>query len=485
MRKLVKHWKLLILISTILACSAGWMLSGMGGKAWASGDELVPPDAPPLPVSVVRLGSIGAPNRGDDYRGTIQASKEADLAFRRNGPVKSIRVEEGDHVNCGDLLAELDISDIEASVRGMDAQIAEATAVLSELEAGPREQTIAAAKAMVRELEAAAELARLNLKRESSLKQTVASSEQAFDEARITALRSDATLDATRENLNELLAGARVEQVSAQRARVNSLRAQRESLDVQISDSKIVAPFDAIVARRNLDEGTIVGPDRVVLRLLQIDPLEARFGIAPADASRLRVGQKVMLQIQSSLINGVVARIEPDLDRATRTQGVHVVIVNETGELSDRLSGSREFPKPATGQTRVVPGQTVSLAIPKNVDPESIEYWLPVQALSRSTRGLWSVMVVANGGDEEWVVERRDVQVLETDSELARISGGLVSTGDLVIADAIHRVTPGMKVEPLESGVSSFAEKTPSSSKGVQHVSGQNQDLTGAGPDVN
>lgn len=391
----------------------------------------------PLPVSVVHLGNLSAPPRVDDYRGTIEASKEAELAFRRSGRVARIAVEEGDHVTRGQTLANLEVDNLQALIEATEARVREAEAVLSELVAGPRKQTIAAAAADVAQMKAAVELAKITTARELDMQRSNSSSLQSYDNARFQEVQQQAAWEAANQKLQELKAGTRTEQLVAQRARVAILQAQLKGYQVDLRDGKIEAPFDGVVARRFVDEGTIASPERVVLRVLQIDPLEARFGVAPEDAQNLSPGQGVRVTVGTTAIDAVVARIEPELDRSTRTQSVLVAIPRSNSERGDARDG-------------IVPGRTASLSLGSVRSGDTHSFWVPITSLARSTRGLWSLMVVVGDSDSGFTVQRRDVQVLETDTRLARISGGMVASGDTVVAAGLHRVTPGMAVVPTD-----------------------------------
>ncbi|QDS90176.1 Multidrug resistance protein MdtA precursor [Rosistilla ulvae] len=400
----------------------------------------------PLPVTTLQLGQLAAPPRIDDYRGTIQASKEADLAFRRSGRVLSIAVEEGDIVRRGQTLAQLEVDDLDASVEATEARIAEAEAMLVELAAGPRKQTIAAAAAEVSRLTAAVELAQITTARELELQRSNSSSIQSYDNARFQAAQQESALEAADQQLKELQAGTRPEQLAAQRARVAMLHAELKGYQVDLRDGRIVAPFDGVVGRRFLDEGTIASPDRVVLRVIQTDPLEARFGVSPEDTRTLSPGQEVAVTVGPTTIQATIGRIEPELDRSTRTQAVLVTIERDR----QRPDGSY-----ADG---IVPGRTASLSLGVARTSDTDSYWVPITSLARSTRGLWSLMLVVEDGPDHFTVQRRDVQVLETDTRLARISGGMIAAGDHVVAAGLHRLTPGMAVAPVDSKNAHTAE---------------------------
>lgn len=410
--------------------------------------------ARPLPVELTVLGELAAPQVADTYRGVVVASKEAELAFRRGGRVANIDVKEGAVVGQGDVLAALDASDIRAEIDVAQSQIAEAEALLGELVAGPRKQTIEGAEAEVRRLQAAVELAKATAKRQQSLIEVNASSYQQLDDAKSAVDQQTATLAAAEQRLSELREGTRKEQVAAQRSRVDSLRARLRSLDVNLSDSRILAPFGGVIAKRYLDEGAVVGPESRALRLLQVDPLEARFGVSPTDAASLTLDQPVVLTCGQGKLVATVSRIEPEVDLVTRTQGLFVAI--EPGTSRFQVGSD----VPATNRVcKLVPGQTVSISLSSAkldlsepaAPPNALndQLWVPLGALSRADRGLWSLFVVIKTDAGDFEIERREVQVLAIEAELARVGGALIHSGDRVVSGALHRVAPGMKVEPM------------------------------------
>jgi len=505
MTRVQEKW--LVMISPlVLALVVGAVIVGVlraraeESRRWES-ESLSDAGSPAaLPVTVITLGELATPSVNDRYRGVIIASKEAELSFRRGGRVASIEVTEGAMVRRGEVLAALDAADIEARIAVAQAQLAESQSMLAELLSGPRKQTIDAAEADVRRLEATVELAQTTATRQQSLVAVNASSYQQYDDAKSALEQQHAALISAEQRLSELREGTRKEQVDAQRSRVEAIRAQLRSLDVELSDSRIVAPFAGVIARRYLDDGVVVGPQTRALRLLQLDPLEARFGLSAIDAASLRIGQSVKLTLGQHQIAANVARIEPEIDLTTRTQGVFLTIVAQPPQ-----SGSNDDSANESGRGAIVPGQTVSLAnfsASGNASPDAAagdgarrgsaegaaaELWVPLTALSRANRGMWSLFVVvesppadgepqADSSDGEhsfsfsdnavatdpntassngnapiqYVIERREVHVLAIESDLARVNGSLVAAGDLIVSTALHRVAPGMKVEPVK-----------------------------------
>ena len=417
----------MILLTLVVGAISAALCSRL---ADADSDSAPPIDNTPLPVTVTVLGRTAPPAVTDTYRGLVIASKTSELAFRRTGRVAGFAVQEGAKVSSGQLLASLESEEIQARIAMAQANIAEAEAYLAELQAGPRQQTIDAAAADVRRLQAAARLANATAMRQRKLVEANASSDQEYDDARSMLDQQTAALTAAEHRLHELREGTRPEQLAAQRARVQSLQAQLRSLEVDLRDCQLTAPYSGVISRRYLDEGAVVGPETRALKILQIEPLEARFGVTPADAARHPVGTDVLLTIDDVPLPGRIARIEPEVDLATRTQGLFVTIL------------------PAPHGNGLVPGRTISLAL--TADNPTPGLWVPMTALARADRGLWSLFVAAPSHNGSYVIERREIQIVDMHAELAKVSGASVNAGDLIVGSALHRVTPGMQVQPIQ-----------------------------------
>ena len=91
--------------------------------------------------------------------------RQVTLAFKVPGRVQSVGVEEGDAVKVGQSVASLEKDDFEDEFHLAQAHLAGQQAVLAQLEKGTRTEEIEQARALVRQRQAALELARSTLKR--------------------------------------------------------------------------------------------------------------------------------------------------------------------------------------------------------------------------------------------------------------------------------------------------------------------------------
>lgn len=404
----------------------------------------------PLTVEVFRRGEVPAPELWARYRGDVRPRRESPLAFRRPGRVAAVRVDVGDVVRAGDVLAELEMDDLDAAEAAARAAIAAAQAALDEALAGPRPQTIQAAENEVDQWAARRSAATTRLQRLRQIDAQGASSQQAIDDAKYAAEEAAAAVARAEATLQELKEGTRSERIAAARANFAAAQADLQRVQVNRVDSQVIAPYDGVVTERLIDEGTVVGPNQMVCRVIEAAPFEVRFGVPIEVANRMEVNQTLDVSIGNIDTNrslkpqrteaARVLRIEPRVDRRTRTRGVDVL-------LDDRSVAA--------------PGQTATLWVParwvskdRALEDDDEAFWVPVTALARGVRGLWSVYVVqpTAGATSVGVVRRRDVRVQQTAGALAQVQGS-VATGELIVATGTTRIGPGVRVRwNLRSG---------------------------------
>ncbi len=353
------------------------------------------------------------------YTGRIVARRTADLGFERLAKLVRVAADEGDRVEQGAVLAEIDTRSLRLARKETLALRAQAAAKLAELRRGPRRQTIGAARARVHDLEAQLELSRRKLKRARSLRARETIGQEALDESEFATRALEARLEAAQQHLDELVEGTRKEQVQAQEALVAQLDAQLASIDLELEKSVLRAPFGGRIARRFADEGHVVAPRELVLRLVESDALEARVGLPARMAGSLRPGRGLPVSVDGRLWKAKFRIAMPDLDRVARTRTV--VLDLEPGAAA-----------------AVVPGQIARVETDEKVETDG--FWLANTALVKSTRGLWSVYVLRDGR-----LERREVEVLYTQSDRVLVRGTLES-GELVMKSGTHRVVPGQRV---------------------------------------
>ena len=331
---------------------------------------------PPLPVQVMAFSYVDGYERTAEFVGLVRADNESALGFEVGGTIDDVRVREGAVVVKGDELAYLNTD--------------------------RRQAQLAAARADVKRLDAQLELAGLQRRRTADLTAEGLASAQALDDARL----NEAALQAARE---------------ASQAAVHVA-------ELELTKSRLTAPYNGVVAARLAERGSVVNPGTPVLRLIASDSFEAIVGVPLDHSDQLRIGASYPLKTRSGTIDGTLTGLRADLDASTLTVGAVFSI--------DALSSTR-------------PGETVLLQQAEWVATRG--GWLPLSALLEGDRGLWNVLTLSGDAATGYTAQREAVEVLYTGADRVFVRGTL-KNGSPVITTGVHRLSPGSQVAPANDG---------------------------------
>jgi multidrug resistance efflux pump len=393
---------------------------------WVGAEDLTTQSSAVItPVDAVAVQPVESITAERYFTGRVAARRSSPLAFERSARIDSVLVDKGDRVQPGQPLAWLDNRDLELRKAQLEANRAQAQARLDELISGPRQETIAAARAQLNDLQQQLELSQVQTKRRQELLDRQAISREEFDRLDFQSRSLEASLAAARARLDELMAGTRTEQLLAQRGVVAEIDSRIASVALDLDKSVLRAPYAGRINERLLDEGAFASPGRTVLTMLEEARPEARIGL-PADAAqRLAPGERRTIEIAGAQYRATLTGLLPELEAETRT-------VTALFEL--------ETPK----RDAIFPGQIARLAVTRE-EPVA-GYWLPLEALSRGVRGLWACYAVVETGEiGVQTIERRQVEVLSTQGDRALVRGA-IAPGDLVVRNGANRVTAGQRV---------------------------------------
>lgn len=319
-------------------------------------------------VSVIAVERQDGYDISREFAGEVVAPQSPAVSFELPGQLRSLSADEGDLVERGQVLARLDTQLLDAEARELEARAAEIDADLG--------------------------LARRNLGRIERLEAESLASEREKDEL-----------------------ASRVRALEAGKARN---QAALDGNRIRREKSVLVAPFDARVRARLVDEGAVVDAGMPVFRLAQVEQREVRAGLPQAVARSLAPGDPVRLRSGTERAEGEVLTLGVEVDQGTRTQVVRIAV--------DRSWAPGEIAYVEAGET--VPTSGV---------------WLPDTAVTGGLRGTWLVYVAVPSGDGEAVLESRTVTIEHAADGKLFVSGALTD-GEWVLTGGLHRVAPGQVV---------------------------------------
>jgi RND family efflux transporter MFP subunit len=246
------------------------------------GEDAATPPPAPMPVSVFKPYSSAGYDVTRWYVGRVEAARESRLGFELAGALATVVVEEGQRVQAGEHLAQLDR-------RRLQAQRAELEAAVAEAEARRR-------------------LAASTLGRLQGVLAAGGVSRQQLEEAR--------------------------EGLEVAQATLNLARSRVDTILVELEKTTLRAPFGGILVRRLVDEGRVLAAGEPVLEILESGPAVVRIGVASEAAEALRVESVHPVKVRNSEYAARVIAVLPALDPSTRT--VDVLLAPE-GEAIEQL----------------------------------------------------------------------------------------------------------------------------------------------------
>ena len=278
------------------------------------------------PESVPATVSVAPVTRGDlastlTVAGEFQPYQEVELHAKVSGYIRRINVDIGDRVKNGQVIATLEVPELNAQVAGTQAEVKH-----SQSEISRAESEVALAEANYTALHAAytrlAEAAkrRPGLVAEQELDDSRAKDQDA--EAKINVAK--ASLDATKEQLGVS---------KADNQRVQSLE----------DYSVVTAPFTGVITMRYADVGSLIQAGTTsntqsmpVVKVAQSDLLRLRMPVPEEDVPFIKIGGDVQIKLQDTgkVIPGKIIRFTRELTESTRTMLAEVDVPNPDLTLS-------------------------------------------------------------------------------------------------------------------------------------------------------
>ena len=421
--------------------------SGRTARPTTHSAERTGEQADPITVSVAPLSSFKPAVIPTRFTGIVAAARTSQLSAKQLARVEKVLVDIGDKVQAGEMLVELDAAPLRAERKVLEANLAAAKALLSELKQGPRSQEIAQGQAKVDEAEANLKYREAMLKRSEQLKISKAISQQEYDESNTAFAVARAQLESQRKSLDLLYEGTRQEQILAQEAAVAGLEAQIEKVDVLINEQRIVAPFSGRIQKRWIDEGTVVNPGVAILEIVESESKEIRVGV-PTEIAEELAAFDIRICSSREAIPGEVIRVAPAIDE--RTRKIELVLRPVLDPTSDAVVSARHADSPTVSKSTCA-AWLIGTAVTVEMRKGGVEsgLWIPAEALTSGTRGLWSLYLAKSQTDDSAnafaTVERCEVEVLRNAGDWVEIRGPLKGDERLVVR-GIHRLTHGQVV---------------------------------------
>lgn len=251
--------------------------------------------------------------------GVMQA-KTVDVAAKVTGRVETLPVHEGDTVSAGQLLMTLDIPEVEAKLKEVEALKSAATARQSLVDEGARPQEIRAAKAQMQRAQAGQELAQKTFNRVHALYREGLISKQKHDEALAQKKSADELLAAAKEQYDIALTGARTQEKQAATALTAQATGGVEQVESLVKEKNVTSPIASEISRIYVEIGEVAAAGLPLATLVDLSDQWAVFNIREDDMPKITKGAVLSAEIPALNAKNVqfkVYFINPRGDYAT------------------------------------------------------------------------------------------------------------------------------------------------------------------------
>lgn len=243
--------------------------------------------------------------------------RQVELGFRVSGRIQTMHFEEGDFVQKGALLAELDKVPFQNDFDNQKAMLEQAQANFAKFKAGNRPEEIRQAQSLVKEKEAAFENAQINLKRQQDLVKRGLASQQAFDDASTQMKEGQAQLKTAEEGLTLATQGFRIEDIAAAKAALDAASAKLSIAKTNLEDTDLLAPEPGTILTRIKEPGAIVAAGAAVYSLTLNQPVWVRSYVSEMDLGRIKPGMQALIYTDtnpSEPLEGQIGYISPQAE---------------------------------------------------------------------------------------------------------------------------------------------------------------------------
>lgn len=346
-------------------------LAGLTATASRGADDGKPAARPALSVSAALPQRQSLPLRlaaNGDVAAWQEASIGAGVGDQR---LVDVRVNVGDSVRAGELLAAFDDETLRADA--------------------------AQARAALLEAEAAAAEAAGNAERARGLRASGAMSEQ---------------------QVVQFLTAERTTQ-----ARIAAARATLQAQEVRLKHARVLAPDSGVISSRSATVGAVVGAGAELFRMIRQGRLEWRAELTAAELGRVRKGTPVRLTLpDGSRVDGQVRMVAPTVDARTRSGLVYVDLATAGGGADGRGPRAGMF---ARGEFELGASEALTLPQQAVVVREAFSYVFRLGAGDRVSQ--LKVQTGRRVGDRVEITDG-----LAADARVVVAGAGFLNEGDLV-----------------------------------------------------
>jgi len=344
--------------------------------------------------------------------GVIESNETTNVYAQTSANLTSVFVTVGDQVKAGDVIALLDTTDLEKSLKSAEYQYAQDKASLEALETTGNTTTTASYQNALNTYNDA----KASYESNSSLYEAGIITQEALNTSKSSMDNAYYSYLSAKDKLNTSNVGNEIERLTL---KLNIDQMEIDSIKADIQAASIVAPTSGTVVSDIEDINKKVSSGELLFSIENLNDLVVHASVSEYEISEIEIGQSVTIEIlgDDTLYNGKVSHISPKADVSSDvTIPVTIEIDNEDSNLK--------------------PNFTANIEITIDFKKEALS--VPYEALLDSPKGTFLLVL---RGEEQVMV---DVEKgITSDLYVEVISNDLASDDQIVVTSAAAAATQG------------------------------------------
>lgn len=334
--------------------------------------------------------------------------QEIEVYAKESGYIKKLYIDWGTHVKQGQLMAELEIPELQEQLQGDQAAVTRA------------QQDLGRAHEELSRAQSAYQVAHVTYMREAEVQKTRPEliSQEEIDVAQGKDLETSAGVSAAKDS------------VAASEAALANAKASLAKDNALYGYARMTAPFNGVVTKMYAYTGALLPAgtssnvgESALCRLSQNDLLRLVIPVPEHYAGDIKMGMPIQVKVSAlnKTFTGQVIRYSGQIDLSTRTMHTEVQVPNPTYEL--------------------IPGMYADVQLPVHTDKNALT--LPIQAVQTKGSDAGTVLIVDSANH----IDKRNVTLgIQTANRVEILVG--VKDGELAIYGEQDQYQPGMLVKP-------------------------------------
>ncbi|MBW5469090.1 efflux RND transporter periplasmic adaptor subunit [Brevibacillus formosus] len=316
----------------------GVLVAGFGGYAASSGEKK---NGIPVTLSTVVTADLESTILTS---GMVKVRNEHTLFANYAGDLRNFSIKEGDKVTKGQVIGNIDMSDVSNEIMDIEAQITIQEANIARLSKGVEPEEVTKMQEQLAQYEREYQTTVKDYQRTQSLFTAGVSTQQAVEEAKQKLQTAESRVRVAKQDLLLKQKGPDKAEIRSYEAQIQKLNLEKAKYEKQRVQSSIVSPIDGTVLSMKVKQGKYLSKGEEILTVGDTNDVMVEAGVGESDLRKIKIGQDAVvsgISLGGEQLQGKVSRISP----------IAVISKERDGEntrvpVAVDLNETREYLKP-------------------------------------------------------------------------------------------------------------------------------------------